>query len=399
MRGGFTCEGYNTRTTWQKQSNAKGPVPLQSKDDYAEGSDHTYSAESHSPRAKRESLPYEGSHQMRPIVVEDGEHGQAPYTTSPTSAGPRQRNSYSQPWVRNQSYMPDQSRQDLPPFSEIAREQGKQPYSVPPMREYARPHSTSQQSSGSWPSHPTTTDYHPNYPSSGPVDPRSLQGVAREGLSMEETARSLLKGDQLQKEKMLSGQPFKYNDPLLVEDRKRCKIALRQFHDAENPTMGVAETERTRKLREIFSPTRNPVTSVPYTYKWEPMGAVGPGSVVETPFRCQYGYNIRLGEDVYLGENCTIVDSCTVTIGAKTWIGQNVTIITAMAHTSMNMRAGSGASWQGKAVTIAEDVHIGAGAIIYPGVTIKRGAQVEPGAVVKKDVESYAQGATLDFMM
>lgn len=394
MRGGFTCEGYNTRTTWQKQSNAKGPVPLQSKDGY-EGSDHTYSAEGHSPRAKRESAPYEGGHQMRPIVVEEGDQ-QTQYVTSPTSAGPRNRSSYSQPWVRGASYLPEQARQDLPPFSEIAREPGKPAYSVPPLRDYPRAHSTSQQPSGSWPAHPA--DYRQGYPS-GQVDPRSLQGVAREGLSMEETQKTMMKGDELQKEKMLNGQLFKYNDPLLVEDRKRCKIALKQFHDADNPTMGVAETERARKLREVFAPTRNPLTNMPYTFKWDPMGAIGPGSVVETPFRCQYGYNIRIGEDVYIGENCTIIDSCTVSIGAKTWIGQNVQILTSMAHTSMNMRAGSGANWQGKAVTIAEDVHIGAGAIIYPGVTIHRGAQVEPGAVVKKDVEMYAQGATLDFMM
>jgi len=395
MRGGFTCEGYNTRTTWQKQSNAKGPVPLQSKDGY-EGSDHTYSGEGHSPRAKRESAPYEGGHQMRPIVVEEGEP-QTHYVTSPTSAGPsRNRSSYSQPWARNPPYLPDQARQDLPPFSEIAREPGKQPYGVPPMREYPRTHSTSQQSSGSWPAH--APEYRHGYPP-GPVDPGRLQGVAREGLSMEETQRTMMKGDELQKEKMLNGQLFKYTDPLLVEDRKRCKIALKQFHDADNPTMGVAETERARKLREIFAPTRNPLTNMPYTFKWDPMGAIGPGSIVETPFKCQYGYNIRIGEDVYIGENCTIVDSCTVSIGAKTWIGQNVQILTAMAHTGISMRAGSAASWIGKAVTIAEDVHIGAGAIIYPGVTINRGAQIEPGAVVKKDVEVYAHGATLDFMM
>lgn len=396
MRGGFTCEGYNTRTTWQKQANTKGPVPLQSKDGYsAEASDHTYSADSHSPRTnKRDSIPFEGGHQMRPIVVEDGEH-QPHYVTSPTSAGHRNRSSYSQPWVRqnNPSYMPEQARQDLPPFSEIA---GKPTYGVPPMRDYPRAHSASQHSSRSWPSQPA--EYRQGYPS-GQVDHRSLQGVARETLSMEETQRTMMKGDELQKEKMLSGQLFKYNDPLLVEDRKRCKIALKQFHEVDNSTMGVAETERARKLREVFAPTRNPLTNMPYTYKWDPMGAIGPGSVVETPFSCHYGYNIRIGEDVYIGENCTIVDSCTVTIGAKTWIGQNVTILTAMAHTSMNMRAGSGAKWQGKAVTIAEDVHIGAGVIIYPGVTIKRGAQVEPGTVVKKDIESYAQGATLDFMM
>lgn len=392
-RGAFTCEGYNTRTTWQKQSNAKGPVPLQSKDGY-EGSDHTYSAESHSPRAKRDSAPYEGGHQVRPMVVDEGDH-QTHYVTSPTSAGPRNRSSYSQPWVRNPAYQPEQARQDLPPFSEIAREPGKQPYVGPPMREYSRTHSTSQQSSGSWPAHPT--DYRQGYPS-GPVDPRSLQGVAREGLSMEETQRTMVKGDDLQKAKMLRGESFKYNDPLLIEDRKRCKIALKQFHDADNPTMGVADTERARKLREVFAPTRNPLTNMSYPYKWDPMGDIGPGSMVETPFKCQYGYNICIGEDVYIGENCTIIDSCKVTIGAKTWIGQNVQILTSMAHTSMNMRSGSGANWQGKAVTIAEEAHIGAGAIIYPGVTINRGAQVEPGAVVKKDVGPYTQGATLDCM-
>lgn len=394
MRGGFTCEGYSTRTTWQKQSNAKGPVPLQSKDGY-EGSDHTYSAESHSPGTKRESASYEGSHQMRPIVVDEGDH-QTHYVTSPTSAGTRNRSSYSQPWVRNPSYVPEQQRQDLPPFSEIAGNPGKQSYGAPPMRDYPRTHNTSQQSSGSWPGHPA--DYRQGY-HSGPVDPRSLQGVARECLSAEETQRTMMKGDDLEKEKMLSGQLFKYNYPLLVDDRKRCKIALKQFHDADNPTMGVAETERARKLREVFAPTRNPLTNMPYTFKWDPMGAIGPGSVVETPFKCQYGYNIRIGEDVYIGENCTIIDACTVTIGAKTWIGQNVQILTAMAHTKMDKRAGSGAGWQGKAVTIAEDVHIGAGAIIYPGVTIKRGGTVEPGAVVKKDVEAYFQGVTLDFMV
>lgn len=332
---------------------------------------------------------------MRPIVVDDTEQ-QTHYVTSPISADPRNRSSYSQPWGRNASYVPDQTRQDLPPFSEIAREPGKPPYGVPPIREYPRPHSTSQQSSGSWPA--PSADYRQSY-AAGPVDPHSLQGVAREGLSMEETQRNMMKGDELQKEKMLSGQLFKYNDPILVEDRKRCKIALKQFHDADNPTMGVAETERARKLKEVFAPTRNPLTNMPYTYKWDPMGAIGPGSVVETPFRCQYGYNIRIGEDVYIGENCTIIDSCSVTIGAKTWIGQNVQILTGMAHTGINMRAGSLSSWMGKAITIGEDVHIGAGAIIYPGVTIHRGAQIEPGAVVKKDVDTYFQSFSLSHMI
>lgn len=395
LRGGFTCEGYNARTPWTKQPNPKGPVPLQSKDGY-EGSDHTFSAESHSPPTKRDSVAsYEGGHHTRPIVVEDGET-QTPYVTSPTSAGPRNRSSYSQSWVRNPPFIPEQPRQDLPPYSEIAREPEKpSPFTIPPIRDYPHTHSSSQQSSGSWSAYPG--EYRQSFPP-GPGDPRSLQVVARDTLSMEETTRASTKSDELQKEKMLNGHLFKYNDPLLIEDRKRCKIALKQFHDADNPTMGVADTERSRKLREVFAPTRDPLTNMPYPVKWDPIGDLGPGSVIETPFRCQYGYNIHIAEDVFIGDNCTIIDSCTVTIGAKTWIGHNVQILTAMAHIGMSMRAGSRAQWQGKAVTIAEDVHIGAGAIIYPGVTIKRGAHIDAGAVIKKDVELYTPGTALEFM-
>jgi hypothetical protein len=180
MRGGFTCEGYNTRTTCQKKSNTEGLVPLRSKDG-DEGSDHTYSGECHSPRAKRESAPYEGGHQMRPIVVEEGEL-QTHYVTSPTSAGPRNRSSYSQPWVRNPSYLPNQARQDLPPFSEIAREPGKQSYGVPPMRDFPRTHSTSTQSSGSWPAH--AAEYRHGYPpaQSTPADSKASRGKASASL-------------------------------------------------------------------------------------------------------------------------------------------------------------------------------------------------------------------------
>ena len=217
---------------------------------------------------------------------------------------------------------------------------------------------------------------------------------------MEESTRSSRPKDNPDDHKanMLNGLPFLHSAPVLIEDRKRCKLSLRQFHDAENPSMNIADSERHRKLVEIFVPPPN-LTGHKADPQRHPIGSFGHGSVVETPFRCQYGYNIKIAENVFIGENCSIVDACGVIIGAKTWIGQNVQILTAMAQTQMQTRpAGNLAMWQGKRVHIEEDVHIGAGAIIYPGVTIGAGAMIEPGTIVKQDVPRWKQAPMMEWM-
>ena len=194
--------------------------------------------------------------------------------------------------------------------------------------------------------------------------------------------------EDTEKDKMIGCRLFKFMDPLLQEERSHCKQALWRLNNAGNPQFGISERERHRLLKQVLTwPREFSNTSPPSRH--DPIGTVGPNAHVELPFQCHYGYNIHIGEDAYIGENCNIIDACMVKIGAKSWIGSNVTILTAMAHTDLTYRKGANSSWQGKEVIIEEDVYIGAGVIIYPGVRLARGAFVEPGSIVKTDQPQY----------
>jgi acetyltransferase-like isoleucine patch superfamily enzyme len=107
---------------------------------------------------------------------------------------------------------------------------------------------------------------------------------------------------------------------------------------------------------------------------------------VDTPFDCEYGYNIKIGEDVEIGRNCTIVDVCPVIIGQKTSIGRNVSIISGGPGTDNMDRKGVNSTWQGRAIPIENDVIIGEGSYIYQGVRLGARCTIEPGSVVKHDV-------------
>ena len=56
-------------------------------------------------------------------------------------------------------------------------------------------------------------------------------------------------------------------------------------------------------------------------------GKVGKGCWIESPFNCDYGYNIEVGENFYTNTNCCILDCGKVTIGNNVWIGGGVTIL------------------------------------------------------------------------
>lgn len=415
-RGHFTCEGYSSRNPWQKQASTKTPVPLQAKDGYNESPEYVHHAEAPSPRGSRDSLGYEGVSAARHGAMDDGEQRSYRVSNSPGVVAHRSGGGYAnRPWSRNVSYMDTAPPNNpLPPISQLTREPNKQAYPVNPYLDMGRSQSTSQQSSGSW------TQYPPDYnqrPSSGSHPARNLPGVAREGLSMEEKQGSQqLKGDWEHKGRMIKGQLYEYNDPTLAEDRRVCKLALRRYHDVTDPFLTVDDKTRRQALAEIFVPQRAkyfsintssvssgtpalalsdpgiPESGISITREAAIAERVRPGLVIETPFRCQYGYNIRFGDDVYIGENCSIIDACPIVIGSKTWIGQNVQLVGSSAAIELNKRAGSHqtALWVGASIIIAEDVHIGAGAIILQGVKIGRGALIKPGAVVSSSVEQYA---------
>lgn len=112
--------------------------------------------------------------------------------------------------------------------------------------------------------------------------------------------------------------------------------------------------------------------------------AIGDDVRIEAPFHCPYGINISLGEGVFMNAGCVILDTAPVTIGQSTMLGPHVQIYCAQHHKDRAKRkAGLEIA---KPVNIGEEVWIGGGAIIMPGVTIGNGAIIGAGSVVTRDV-------------
>lgn len=105
---------------------------------------------------------------------------------------------------------------------------------------------------------------------------------------------------------------------------------------------------------------------------------------IEPPFRCDYGYNIRLGENFYANYNLTILDSAPVHFGDDVLIGPNVSLFTASHPIHPEPRV---AGWEfAKPIAIGDRVWIGGHTVINPGVTIGENTVIGAGSVVTKDI-------------
>ncbi|MEV3712039.1 maltose acetyltransferase domain-containing protein [Paenibacillus larvae] len=164
-----------------------------------------------------------------------------------------------------------------------------------------------------------------------------------------------------EKDKMLNGELYFASDPELAEERKRARKLIRLF----NQSVETDEEIRTALLRELF-------------------GSVGKRINIEPSFRCDYGYNIHVGDDFYENFDCVILDVCKVSIGNHCFMAPGVHIYTATHPLEAEVR-NTGAE-SGKPVKIGNSVWIGGRAVINPGVTIGDNVVVASGAVVTKDV-------------
>jgi maltose O-acetyltransferase len=162
-----------------------------------------------------------------------------------------------------------------------------------------------------------------------------------------------------EREKMLAGEIYNCLDPDLEAERQKTKKMLRLFNLAED------SSERQSLLQQL-------------------LGGIGQNTIIEPPFYCTYGHNIYIGDYVYLNVLCTILDCNEVHIGRHIMIGPSVQIYTA-AH--LLQAAARIQGWEeAKPVVIEDNVWIGGGAILLPGVRIGRNAVVGAGAVVTRDV-------------
>lgn len=111
-----------------------------------------------------------------------------------------------------------------------------------------------------------------------------------------------------------------------------------------------------------------------------------------SPFYCEYGVNIHLGNDVFFNYGCTLLDISPITLEDGVWLGANVTIATPchplIAEERINTTYPDGYHdlEYSKPVTIKKNAWIASNVVICGGVTIGEGAVIGAGSVVTRDI-------------
>jgi maltose O-acetyltransferase len=154
---------------------------------------------------------------------------------------------------------------------------------------------------------------------------------------------------------MLAGELYAPADPELLEERRRCERLMRDYN---------ADGDE-RVLREL-------------------LGSIGSGSSIRPPFFCDYGYNISLGDEVFMNFNCVMLDVVPITLGDRVQVASAVQFLAADHPLDATERASGRES--GRPITVEDDVWLGGGVILCPGVTVGRGSVIGAGSVVTKDI-------------
>ena len=112
---------------------------------------------------------------------------------------------------------------------------------------------------------------------------------------------------------------------------------------------------------------------------------------VEQPFYCDYGYNISVGENFYVNFNMVILDEAPVVFGDNVFIAPNCGFYTA-GHPVDALERRKGLEYA-RPITIGNDIWIGAGVSVLPGVTIGDNCVIGAGSVVTKDIPANSVAA------
>ncbi|WP_175412803.1 sugar O-acetyltransferase [Streptomyces sp. TRM64462] len=164
------------------------------------------------------------------------------------------------------------------------------------------------------------------------------------------------------KRRMLAGEWYVSDDAELAADTRR-RVALCAAYNG--PGAAVSPEERTRILSELF-------------------GAVGEGVRIRPPFHCDFGYHIDVGARTFVNFNAVFLDAAPITVGADAQIGPNVQLLTPVHELDPARRR---AGWErALPVTIGDNVWLGGGVIVCPGVTIGADTVVGAGSVVTRDL-------------
>lgn len=164
-----------------------------------------------------------------------------------------------------------------------------------------------------------------------------------------------------QKQRMLAGELYLADDPELQAEALRAAELTADY----NGTAPADRTGRRRILEDL-------------------LGSVGEDVEIRQPFRVDYGYQIHVGPRTFANWGLVAADVGRIEIGADVQIGPNVQLLTPTHPTDPDQRR---ARWEAaEPITIGDNVWLGGGVIVCPGVTIGADTVVGAGSVVVKDL-------------
>lgn len=163
------------------------------------------------------------------------------------------------------------------------------------------------------------------------------------------------------RERMLAGDPYIADDPELAEASAQA-LDLMDAFNATSVRQGPLRRELLEKL----------------------LGSVGEGTEIRPPFYVDYGSNITMGARCFANFGLTALDVAPITIGDDVLIGTHVQLLTPTHPTEPGPRRDK---WEAaKPIVIGDNVWLGGGVVVCPGVTIGENTVVGAGAVVTKDL-------------
>jgi len=164
-----------------------------------------------------------------------------------------------------------------------------------------------------------------------------------------------------QAERMRAGDLYIADDPEIAA----AALRARRLQDAFNRTMADEGQERRRILHEL-------------------LGSCGEGCEIRPPLYIDYGANITIGARTFVNYGLVALDVAAITIGEDVQIGPNVQLLTPTHPVEPEARR---AKWEAaQPIVIGDNVWLGGGAIVLPGVTIGADTVVGAGAVVTGDL-------------
>jgi Acetyltransferase (isoleucine patch superfamily) len=161
-------------------------------------------------------------------------------------------------------------------------------------------------------------------------------------------------------EKMLAGEFYDASDKQLVEKRVKARKWMHQYN----------QTNYDKSLREKLLK--------------ELLGKQGKNADIQTPFFCDYGCHIEVGENFFANFNCVFLDCNYIKMGNNVFLGPNVQVYTAY-HPVLASERIKGPELAAP-ISVGNNVWIGGSTIICPGVSIGENTTVGAGSVVTKDI-------------